>query len=485
MIVPFDASTVILLGCLAVMGYYLPLAASRMINGLAGGGGWVAVLAVRMAADGAAALDVAAALVLVWTGVGVGRGVIARRVWPAGAMAVALAVVTATGAYLRTYRLQEVLDSSERDLQPDVEYYRQQALRTANPFAAGHKSPLWPAVNAPIVRALGGTDDSMRVLSWCLGIAMLPLAGWSLGRLLHPLAGVLTAGMLAVEPYLIDLCCEGLREEAGVCLWMAVLFLLLAGEDRPWRSPAAGAAGGLLLLLRNTFVLPLLAMVIWAIVYRRWRGVRAAVAVLLPVVIVSPFYVNQYRTYGDAFALEKRDARYHANIEFQSGAPPGLAMPSYEAWRRDLYVGDPLSPLAYLFTHHTWGDVLWRQWIGTSRIVRGRPFESRFEPWWGLAGAAGVLASLAVRRARFAGLFVVSSSVGIMAHLMTVHPVELRLLVPVMVVWLGAAWWVIVSVAQVGLEQGGAFVRCGTRSAAANPNDEIRMTNETQVMKSE
>src|SRR5690606_17704124 len=128
-----------------------------------------------------------------------------------------------------------------------------------------------------------------------------------------------------------------------------------------------------------------------------------------------------------------------------------LSMPTTQQHRQDLYAGEPLSPLAYLFKYHSLADVLRRQWLGVSRIVTGQPFTAFAEPWFGLVGAAAVIASLVVRRARFVGLFILAASAGITAHLMTVHPLELRLLLPILVLWLGGAWWLIVAVVQAGL----------------------------------
>lgn len=330
------------------------------------------------------------------------HGAIACTGWPSTWFCIALAIVTGTGAYLRAYRLDEVMLSA-RSLQPDVVYYHEHALQTANPFAAGNKSPLWSALHSPLLRVIPDSNVSMRLISWISGIAMLALTGWGLGQLLHPLVGVLTAGMLAVEPWLIDLCCEGLREEAGICLWMVVLVLLLRPDARA-RTPCwAGLAGGVLLLLRNISVIPLLSVTAWAVWHQRWRGWRAAAALLGPLLIVSPFYINQYRAYGDAFAMEKRDARYHANGEFGAAPPPSLPMPTTQESGQNPFAGPPLSPLAYLVRYHTLRDFVSHQTIGVSRTIMGEPFTILFGVWWRLACAGGVIASLAVPRARFVG----------------------------------------------------------------------------------
>jgi len=236
MSIAFDAGAAILLICFAVVCRFLPLMSSRLGQCGLFAVTFIATSIVRATAGASQALDAAAALLLAYTATAIGRVVIARKSWPAHALLIALAVVTATGAYLRAYRLAEVIQD-HRPLSPDVQYYRDHALATGNPFAAGFKSPLWPALHAPLLQLNPDANVSMRLLSWLCGIGMLALTGGVLGKLLHPLAGVLTTGVLAVEPWLIDLCCEGLREEAGVCSgWW------FYGISWPARGAAHGSA---------------------------------------------------------------------------------------------------------------------------------------------------------------------------------------------------------------------------------------------------
>ena len=325
-------------------------------------------------------------------------------------------------------------------------------MKTGNPFAAGWKSPLWSALHAPLVRCLDDGNLAMRVLSWGLGVLMLPLVAVVIGRLFEPIVGVIVAGSLAADPWLFDLCCEGLREELGLCLWMMVFLLLFDVRSVTWRRVVAvGLVGGVLLLLRNLAVVPLMVLMGWAIVGRRWSVGQAVVGLLLPMGMVMPFYVNQWRAYGDPFAMEKRDARYHANLEFSvATAPPGLSMPTAEEKRRNLYAGEPISPLAYLVGYRSWSDFISKQWYGLRRVVLGGPFHSRTSGWLQLVCAAGLVAALFVKQQRFAALFVLASVLGIRAHLLAVNQLELRLLLPVMVVWLAAGWWLIAAAVRWG-----------------------------------
>lgn len=419
-----------------------------------------AVLAARLFMDAAATLDLAAATLLAAAALSVGRAVLVRRAWRAGAFAIAIAVVTASGAYFRAYRLDEIAQSPDRRLQADVVYYQQQALHTANPFAAGEKSPLWPALHAPLVQTFADRDLAMRLPSWSFGILMLPAVAVGIGLLFGRVPGIIVAGTLAVDSWLIDLCTQGLREEMGVCLWMGLLVLLFATGNEPreqaprftWRRTLlAGTTAGTLLLLRNTDLPVVLLLTGYALFRAPVEWPKRLAGLLLPVAVVTPFYVNQWRTYGDAFHLEKRDARYHANMEFRGRTPPpGLSMPSPEEHDRDFYAGEPLSPAAYLFRFHPLREVAANQWNGLRHVVSGEPFSATASYWLRMACAAGLIATLLRRRERFAALFVAGSVLGMRAHLISVGPFEARLLLPVMVVWLASGWWLIAAAARAG-----------------------------------
>lgn len=449
----FDIASVLMLVCLGIALRAVSPARSARLARMALAVAAVAVFAARSLTDARTALDIAATAFLIGAALTVGRELLVARAWPAGAFAVAVAVVTATGIYLRADRLAEVATAPDKALQPDVAYYRRQALQTVNPFAAGLKSPLWPALHAPLVRTMADRDLAMRLLSWTFGILMLPAVAMGIGRLFSPPAGVIVAGMLAVNSFLIDLSTQGLREELGLCLWMGMLVLLFDARRFTWkRTVAAGGLAGVLLLLRNTDAPVLILLLGYALIRTRPPLPRTLAGLALPLVFVAPFYVNQFLAYGDAFYLEKRDARYHANLEFHGRpAPPGLSMPTEEQYSKDLYAGEPLSPAAYLFKHHSLPEIVANQWTGLKRTVMGEPFAADASLWLRLACAAGVIATLLRPGQRFAALFIAGSVLGIRAHLMAIGPFEQRLLLPVMVIWLAAGWWLIEAGARAGL----------------------------------
>jgi len=456
MIEIFDVASVVILACIAVFLRAIPLMTEspRRQWGIWGGIVLVVII-IRIAVGTLPALDMASAAMLVLLALAVGRELLVYRRWPVGMFVAAIAVVTAVGVYLRADRFDLVIHSAERQLQPDVRYYQQQAAVTANPFAAGWKSPLWPALHAPLLRIMEDRDLAMRLWSWGFGVMMIPLVAVAVGRLFEPVVGIIVAGMLAADPWLIDLCCEGLREEFGLCLWMLVLLLLFGVTDIGWkRIVTMGIMAGVLLLLRNIALVPLLVMIMYAAINRRWSYKQAVVGLLLPIVLVSPFYINQWCVHGDPFAMEKRDARYHANLEFDEvTAPEGLTMPTAQQRKGDLYVGEPISPLAYLLRYRTLRDFIEKQWQGIKRTFLGDPFDYQASLWLRLSCAVGLIATLLTRQQRFAFLFVFFSIAGIRAHLLAVNQLDERLLIPVWVIWLASGWSLIAWAVRTGLRQ--------------------------------
>jgi hypothetical protein len=293
---------------------------------------------------------------------------------------------------------------------------------------------------------------------------MVPAVALVIGRLFEHFVGIVVAGTLAMDSWLIDLCSEGLREELGICLWMAVFVLLFGRGQFTWRRVlAAGAVSGVLLLLRNTDSPVLMVLLAYGLIRARTPALRTAIGLALPIVLVAPFYLNQWRAHGDAFYLEKRDARYHANLEFHSrGAPPGLSMPTAEEYAKDLYAGEPLSPAAYLFRYHTLRELTAGQWTGLRVVLTGKFFTGVVE-WFGLICAAGLAATLLRAEQRFAGIFAAGSILGIRAHLIATGSFEARHLLPVMVVWLAAGWWLIAAAARAGLLKWAATKPEGTQ----------------------
>lgn len=435
-----DAASIIVL-CAAFISWRAlrPSKISILAEILSASGLLTCVVAIRVMTDADFGLLIAAAVMLVVVSLLLGHSLLLRKTWPKRTLTAALAVTAAAGAFWRA----DLFEFAAMDpLQPDAQYYLSQAMETGNPFAAGYKSPLWSALHAPLVRRADDPARAMRMPSWLFGVAMVPLAGLAVARLFDPVAGVLVAGILAIDPYSISLCCEGLREELGLCLWMLIFLVLFASTGLWWRRPVmAGLLAGVLLLLRNIEVVPLMGMVLWAGLSQRWGWRRLMLALVLPVVIVMPFYINQYRAFGTPFFIEKRDARYHANVEFRESPPPGLTVPSAQEMEMDLFAGEPLSPWRYLVSLRSFGAFVQGQVRGLWHVVSGRPFFNQADPWQALVCAAGLVAALLTRRTAFAPLFVVLSMAGIRAHLMSRHQLEVRLLLPVMTVWLSCGVW--------------------------------------------
>lgn len=407
------------------------------------------MLIVRAVGGAGLALDLASVGMVVLVGLLAGYWLVVRREWPKGAMVLALAAVTAAGTFWR----QEVMEQVRANpLQPDVRHFQQQAQRTFNPYAAGLKSPLWSAMHAPLLRLAANPDHAMRFWSWVFGVAMLPIVGLVIGRLFDPVVGVVVAGLLAADSYLANLCCEGLREEMGLCLWMAVLLLLFEGDSRSWkRVVLAGAAGGVLIWLRNVELVPLAALPAWAAISRRWTLLQAAVALLLSLLIVLPFYVNQYRTYGNALAMEQREARGLVNLEFLGqSVPADVAMPTAEQVAADPFAGEPVSPAKYLFGMRSPRDLVSRQLRGLYHVLAGRSFEYGYSRWTALACGAGLVATVLSRRHRFVIVMVLFSLLGLRAHMVSLGHVDLRLLLPVMVMWLTAGTWFVALLVRLG-----------------------------------
>lgn len=408
-----------------------------------------AVLIVRVVGDARLALDVVSGGMVVLVGLLAGYWLVVRREWPKGAMVLALAVVTAGGTFWR----QDVMETAlTTPLQPDVRHFKQQAQQTFNPYASGLKSPLWSAMHAPLVRLAANPDHAMRFWSWIFGVAMLPIVGLVVARLFDPVVGVVVAGVLAADSYLVSLCCEGLREEMGLCLWMAVLFLLFGGAGCSWRRVLlAGVTGGVLIWLRNVEAVPLIALLGWAMISRRWTWRQAAAGVTLPLIIVLPFYVNQYRVFGNAFMMEERDARGLVNLEFLGRpVPTDVPMPTADEVAQDPFAGEPVSPSKYLLGMRTPSDLVSRQLRGVYHVLAGRSFEYGYSRWAALACGAGLVATVLSGRHRFVIVLVLFSLLGIRAHMVSLGHLDLRLLLPVMVMWLTAGTWFVALLVRLG-----------------------------------
>ncbi len=409
------------------------------------GAGVVGGVVARAAWGGFAGCVAAALAFAVVLGLALVHCLVARREWPARAMGIALCALTVVGGFQRIARFDQLKDEP---LLPDVAYYRTQAQRVSSPFAAGNKAPLWPAVTAPLIRLFPDETWPIRAASCCAGIAVIPLMALVLGRFLGNPVGVLVAGVCALDTWMIDLCGQGLREEANLCLWL-LFAAAVFGRDGPagrgWLW--AGLLGGGLLLLRNTNVAALFAVIIYAAAVGAWRWRRSgagawrpwqcAAAILMPLILVTPFYVNQWRKTGDAFHLEHRDARFYVNREFGGSRIPArpVTMPPPEVLEHDPYAGDPVSAFDYVFRLRPPREAVYNQFRGTVVSMLGCGFGWWPPEWFGILCAVGTL-GLLVLPMRWMTILVTASMAGMPAHLISIGMLERRMLLQAYPFWL-------------------------------------------------
>lgn len=278
---------------------------------------------------------------------------------------VATLLVVTLAAALRYDALSHAVD---RPMDPDARVYRQLA-GTMDLFSADHGfysanfNEREPGFVFAVHAFFSATHDSeyhLRLLTMVLSVALV-LVGMAVAYGLLGTAGGLFVGiLLALNVPLIDESVRGLRLEAETIVWTAWLGLVFV-----WRRPAAawefvlaGAAAGLLLLVRSSYgptLVALIALAAWMGV-PRWRSRLACVVVAVAVMsaVVLPHRLSMWHRRGDAFWDTTMYARWLANFEF-AGRP---GFPTMSSLQVNGYQGPAISYGEYLFGLHTPADLV-------------------------------------------------------------------------------------------------------------------------------
>lgn len=238
----------------------------------------------------------------------------------------------------------------------------------------GLREPLYPLAAKALMAVLTPSVTHLRMVS-CLFSMLAVVLTWLCGKKwLDDTAGLLGAAVMAVQPYLIELSARGLREEFFTCL---VLLLLIALRlHRPAPSPAriaaAGCLAGALILTRLETAAMTGGVLLCAVLLARprWPWPAALVAACIGLGLVAPHLYAAHHRHGSAFYAVNAHTRFYANIEF-AGRP---GFPSRADLRREgMYIGPPITPLEYYFTHHTVPELLWKSAVGFVKTTTALP----------------------------------------------------------------------------------------------------------------
>ena len=250
---------------------------------------------------------------------------------------------------------------------PDAVWYMQLAEGMSSPYDTGYREPFWIWLLKGWFWVVGeSTLMQQRFLTILLSLVLL----WVAYRLFsdytgQPLVGILVGSLLCVNPYLVGLSTQGMREEAYLVAVLCFVYVVFASGTRlSLRSQLIGLAlsGVAVQLLRfnsYVFLIPLLA--VWA--WRQAAGKRRYVAlpVLFIVLLSVPHMVHNYRANGDpmySVNVHFSFARNHEFVNFKKIGCEGC--PSREVLQVNCCGGPPVGLYGYLFGMHSLEEIVER-----------------------------------------------------------------------------------------------------------------------------
>lgn len=297
-------------------------------------------------------------------------------------------------------RLEAMTTEWSRPLLPDARGYLQIAVggsfyATAQEHAPYIREPLFPALLRMGYLFLPESAVAGRWITLCIGVAMV-IATWAVGRkIAGPIAGLLAAAFLAMNPWLAQQSVSLLRDDAVALFFLLLLCAVVyTGEHRWLRAIAIGLGIALLALVRLNGLLLLPIVVAIEAYRRRWSLGEIVLAVALAVAPVVPHLVYNARMgEGDFLYSANVHTRFYLNWDMMG--KPGFPA-DRNAWEADPYAGGVAGFREY--AAHL-GAVETARRLATGWIdIFVYPFASRHlfgGRWWlmvfGLAGAVALL----------------------------------------------------------------------------------------------
>lgn len=284
-------------------------------------------------------------------------------------LGVAVLAATVAGFVLRIEPIWGDLRYAE--LPPDAEHYRHLAVTMSHPLDTLAREPAWPDLIWAWTLVFGESPSQVRILSALLATAMIPasfLFAWLVtGR---RLVALITCGLVAFHPALIDHAALGLREELQTLGLMAFASGALASADRisTGQRVALMAVGGGIALNTNLslFTVVAVGLVIVGITRRLPLRPVAVVAVVIAATI-APHLARTAGVFGDPLHAANIRAVWYRNYEFMPGGCDGC--PTLAEYDDDAYTGSRITWTEYMFDYHSMSTVLTRSFDGATSVL--------------------------------------------------------------------------------------------------------------------
>lgn len=261
-------------------------------------------------------------------------------------------------------RLDALLLTSWDSLLPDAMGYKHLAESLNSPFETGAREPLWVWIIAGWFLLTEPSGLSLRVLSLTMSIVLLVMTHLFIRNYTHqPILALLVTGLMAVNPFLVHLSVEGLRDELFAATVIGTLYFVLAPSLRipmPLQVAGLSLACATSLLLRfnsYTFLLPLLAFWVWR--QEATRRIAVVIPVLSLALVAIPVLAHNAREFGDPMHLVNIHSRWARNQELVVIKQVGCdGCPSREEFVHDGYGGPAITATDYFFGLHSWQDLI-------------------------------------------------------------------------------------------------------------------------------
>jgi hypothetical protein len=267
------------------------------------------------------------------------------------------------------FRWHALLDTHGQMLAGDAVYYRKLAtsINWTEPFSTGIREPLYIWLQAVSGAVLGPNSYQFYLITVMLSLGIVyltyKLASKASGS---TVIGLIASFFVSFNYYMVLLSARGERMDLFILLVVLYcLWVLLAQNNSILSEITTGLIAGCICLcwLFGIFGTSILYLV--RIIIKRIKVTHALTGVLMVLIVIGPFLLNQWHRYGDPFNALNVHANFYRNAEL-------IGTPSYEQ--------GPGTWHEYLFKEIGFNTFLYRTVSGYFRMLLNpaEPFNKIF-----------------------------------------------------------------------------------------------------------